>query len=165
MTFRVWVEDVLFHEGGYVNDPDDPGGETKYGISKRAYPELDIGALSRDDAIAIYERDYWLPLKLDRFADDGLAHYVGDCAVNHGKGAAARLLQKALGWYVDDVTVDGVIGPVTLRAVNAQKPARDLLLALVAERCFKYREIVAGRPSSRKFLRGWIRRAFAPFER
>ncbi|WP_425526518.1 glycosyl hydrolase 108 family protein [Xanthomonas oryzae] len=50
---------MLSHEGGYVNDPRDPGGETQWGISKRAYPELNIRALTRDQAIEIYRRDYW----------------------------------------------------------------------------------------------------------
>ena len=54
------VYDTLDHEGGYVNDPTDPGGETNYGISKRAYPKIDIKALTKHEAVKIYYKDYWV---------------------------------------------------------------------------------------------------------
>ena len=66
MSFYIEIENVIKHEGGYVNDPSDPGGETKYGISKKAYPKVDIKNLTLDDAIEIYKDDYWLPAKVDR---------------------------------------------------------------------------------------------------
>jgi lysozyme family protein len=57
---------VLTHEGGYVSDPRDPGGETRFGIAKRSYPNVDIKALTRDDAIAIYRRDFWVRVQGDK---------------------------------------------------------------------------------------------------
>ena len=111
---------LIGHEGGYVNDSRDPGGETKYGISKRSYPQLDIAALTLDQAKAIYRRDYW-----DRMHADGLpAHVVMqvfDGAVNSGIETSLRWLQKAAG-----VAQDGVIGKVTLAAVNAM--SEDVLI-------------------------------------
>jgi len=85
---------VLHHEGGYVANPADPGGETKYGISKRSYPDLDIAALTEADARAIYYTDYWptaanLPMPL--------AMVVFDTAVNMGRGVAQSLLTKSGG--------------------------------------------------------------------
>lgn len=74
---------VVGIEGGYVNDPADPGGETKYGISKRRYPDLDIKSLTLDQAKAIYLRDYWNPHDLDDL-EYGKALLVFDCAVNGG---------------------------------------------------------------------------------
>lgn len=107
-NFTTCLAFVLAHEGGYVNDPHDPGGETNFGISRRAYPDLDIAGLTRAQAAAIYRRDYW-----DRVRGDdlpaGLDALVFDDAVNAGRGGAARRLQQAIG-----VAVDGVIGPRTL---------------------------------------------------
>ena len=68
MTFDILVKKVLKHEGGYVNDPSDPGGETKYGISKRAFPDLDIKNLTEEQAILIYYDEYWLDAKVDKYA-------------------------------------------------------------------------------------------------
>lgn len=92
--FNAAFEIVVGIEAGYVNDPQDPGGETKYGISKRAYPELDIANLTIDQAKEIYRRDYW-----DRCACDTLswerALCVFDCAVNQGQGTARALNVQA----------------------------------------------------------------------
>lgn len=115
MAKRNW-EACLSHtkisEGGYVNDPVDPGGETKYGISKRSYPHVDIMSLTWGQAAGIYKRDYWdavrgddLPAGLDLVAFDG--------AVNSGVSRGSKWVQSALG-----VDQDGRIGPVTLRAAS-----------------------------------------------
>src|SRR5690606_39725856 len=82
------VEVVLEHEGGYVNDPRDPGGETNWGISKRAYPDLDIANLTRTDAIAIYYRDWWQRYEYDRLKDDAVVTKLLDMAVNMGPATA-----------------------------------------------------------------------------
>ena len=85
---------VLAHEGGYVNHPDDPGGETKYGISKRSYPKLDIKSLTKRQAADIYKRDYW-----DRTGGDVMPFpydvLVFDAAVQHGVGRANRWVGQA----------------------------------------------------------------------
>jgi lysozyme family protein len=90
MSFDAAFAIVVGVEGGYTNDPQDPGGETKFGISKRAYPELDIANLTIDQAKAIYQRDYW-----DRCACDTMtwerALCVFDTAVNQGQGTARAL--------------------------------------------------------------------------
>jgi lysozyme family protein len=81
---------VIGAEGGYVCDPRDPGGETKYGISRRAYPSLNIQSLTLDDAKAIYRRDYWAPLGLDTKPwGTALLHF--DASVNQGQGYARTL--------------------------------------------------------------------------
>lgn len=99
---------ILKHEGGYINDPRDPGGETKYGISKRAYPGLDIAALTEQQARDIYARDYWAACKCQELPP-ALALCVFDAAVNQGPVYARRTLQQAL-----NVKVDGKIGPTTI---------------------------------------------------
>ena len=95
MTFEIAVEHVLRHEGGYVNHPNDPGGETQFGISKRAYPHLEIKSLNRAAAIAIYKHDYWDRMKCDELPPL-MRLIVFDCAVNQGPGAAATMLEQAL---------------------------------------------------------------------
>lgn len=143
-------EHLIGVEGGYVNDPRDPGGETKYGISKRAYPDLDIASLTLDDAKGIYRRDYWEALKCD---DLPAAIAVGtfDCGVNQGTGRAARILQQSLG-----VAADGIIGPQTLAAAkdaDAGSAAADML----ARRAIHY----SGLPTFGRFGRGWMNRLFS----
>src|SRR5690606_20143010 len=116
------VEVVLAHEGGYVNDPADPGGETKWGISRRSYPELDIASLTREDAIATYYRDWWQRDGYDRLQDGAVATKLLDMAVNMGPATAHKLLQEALVFLGFAVDVDGIIGPQTIGAANKADP-------------------------------------------
>jgi len=82
----------LEHEGGYSNDPRDAGGETRYGISKRAYPKLDIKNLTKREAIEIYRKDYWDAMKCDSLPEQ-IRLMVFDCAVNQGVGASSKILK------------------------------------------------------------------------
>lgn len=141
------IDRVLSHEGGYVNDPRDPGGETKWGISKRSYPQLDIKGLTRDDAKAIYEREFWQRVQGDKLPRP-FAFQALDAAVNHGIGNAVRWMQRAAG-----VADDGHIGPATLAAVARAEPA-DLVLNFNAERL----EFYARLQTFDTFGRGWTRR-------
>lgn len=88
-SFEWAVKFVLDHEGGYVNDPSDPGGETKYGISKASYPNVDIANLTVDQAKAIYRRDYWKPVGAGAQPQD-IALALFDFAVNAGVARAQR---------------------------------------------------------------------------
>src|SRR3990167_4597307 len=139
-------------EGGYVNDPVDPGGETTFEIYKRQYQTVDIKNLTLAKAIEIYERDYWNKLKLGALHSQRIAWKVFDIEVNTGQGD--RMLQQALG-----VTVDGMIGDKTIAAANGADVERlmDKLIELQAKR---YAQIVAAGPAKVKFLVGWINRAF-----
>ena len=119
-TFPECVSHVLAAEGGLVNDPKDPGGVTKFGISQRSYPALDIRALSLDEAKAIYQRDYWDQIQGEAFPA-GLDLLLLDHAVNAGPARAVRLLQHLVG-----VPEDGLMGPVTLAGVAIADP-QDLI--------------------------------------
>jgi lysozyme family protein len=147
MTFDAFIDRVLSHEGGYVNDPRDPGGETKFGIAKRSYPAVDIRNLTRADAIAIYERDFWRRVQGDKLPR-AFAFQALDAAVNHGIGNAVRWMQRAAG-----AADDGVIGPLTLAAVNRANPA-DLVLRFNAERLRFYAKL----STFDAFGRGWVNR-------
>lgn len=156
--FETAVAFVLAHEGGYVDDPDDRGGETKFGISKRSYPHLAIAELTADHAKAIYYHDYWLAAACDRYASPRIALFVFDAAVQHGVRAAVRNLQRQLG-----VTIDGVVGPITLAAERGcvdRCEVDDLLARLAAERAAFYANIVLSDASQHRFLLGWMRRLF-----
>lgn len=154
------VEVVLAHEGGYVNDPRDPGGETKWGISRRSYPELDIANLTREDAIAIYYRDFYAKYGYGRLNDEAAATKIFDMAVNMGPATAHRLLQEALVFLGYPVAVDGIIGPQTIGAANKADPRR-LLQVLRWMAAYHYYRIADQRPQSRAFLLGWLRRAYS----
>lgn len=142
---------VLGHEGGYVNHPNDPGGETKYGITKRTYPNEDIKNLTVGQAKAIYKRDFWDRVNGDELPP-ALALVCFDAAVNSGPGQAAKWLQAVLG-----VKADGVIGPVTLRAVASRHGSGlDLLVDLLVRRLFFMMALgIWG-----TFGKGWARRLF-----
>ena len=154
-TFDKAIGAVLEHEGGYTFDPNDPGGETKYGISRKTYPNLDIKALTLDQAKAIYKRDYWI---YSRIQDQDVATKVFDMAVNLGPPAAHRLLQTALLALGETVAVDGVFGPQTLAATNRVNP-EQLLQELRARAAVYYAQTVVANPPEQKFLLGWMRRA------
>lgn len=141
------IDRVLIHEGGDANDPRDAGGRTRWGISQKTYPTLDIGKLTRADAIALYRRDFWTPIQGDALPP-ALAFQMLDAAVNHGVGRAVRWLQRLTG-----VTVDGRLGPVTLAAVRAADEALliDRLLALRLELYAEHERFAV-------FGRGWTRR-------
>lgn len=145
--FDAIIDRVLSHEGGYVNDPRDPGGETKFGIAKRSYPNLDIRALTREQAVEIYRRDFWQRVQGDKLPR-AVAFQVLDAAVNHGAGNAVRWLQRAAG-----VADDGVIGPISLAAVSRADPA-DLVLLFNAERLSFYTKL----STFDAFGRGWANR-------
>jgi lysozyme family protein len=127
MTFDVVFERVMGHEGGYVNDPDDPGQETRFGISKRSYPLLDIATLTREDAKEIYRVDFWQRVHGEDLVD-GVAFQVFDFAVNSGVETAIRYLQRALG-----IADDGHWGPVS-QAAAAAMAEPDIILRLTGER-------------------------------
>lgn len=147
MDFDKAFERVIGHEGGYVNDARDPGGETKYGISKRAYPFADIKNLTLDQAKDIYLRDYWNKLHLDELPAC-VRFDMFDAAVNSGIGAAAKFLQRAAG-----TAADGVIGKLTIAAAN------DLDPQLLDKRLSGYRlQYLADLSVFPTYGRGWLRR-------
>ena len=152
--------EVLGYEGGYVNDPADAGGETKYGISKRSYPSRDIKNLTLQDAQAIYYVDFWRALRLDELTDYQIALELFDTGVNCGVGTAARIAQRALNFLGGSVEVDGNMGTRTISALNVwiDHDAEALHKALNGYQFMHYEAIVTGKASQLKFARGWLKR-------
>lgn len=147
MDFNLAIDRVLGHEGRYVNDPNDPGGETNWGISKRSYPNVDIKNLSRDDAVDIYRHDFWDPLKADS-KPKAVVYQLLDFAVNSGIRASIRAYQRALG-----VPDDGQFGPRSDMAAKAMSVS-DQIMLLSAER-LEYMTNAKNWPQHGK---GWARR-------
>jgi lysozyme family protein len=156
-NFETIIKKVLKHEGGYVNDPSDRGGETNFGISKKAFPEEDIKNLTEERATYIYHEKYWKPSKTYLLPEE-LQEIYFDMVVNFGPRGAGRVLQHAInGKYKSKgggVVVDGRVGPKTLKAIKKLEADR-----LRAYRVLKFAEIVCKDPSQEKFWFGWFRRA------
>lgn len=127
-NFRKSLAFVLQHEGGYVNDPTDPGGETKWGISKRAHPQLDIRNLTPEQAAQIYTDEYWGPAGCDSLPFP-LCSAVFDTATNVGVS----------------------------RAVEWMKQSKDVKEFLDTRKRYYY-SVINKNPPSIKYLRGWLNR-------
>jgi len=152
MSFSKVIEMVLEHEGGYVNHPSDPGGETKYGISKRAYPEVNIADLTEEDAEEIYFNDYWSRIKGEELPA-GVACVVMDYAVNSGISRASKALQSVCGI----ANGDGIIGPASLNAVWTtvkNTSEEDVINAVTTQR----QEFIRALKIYETFGKGWERR-------
>lgn len=157
--FPDFIERVLGHEGRFTLNRKDPGNwtggavgagtlkGTNWGIAAASYPKVDIRNLTRAQAIAIYERDFWGEVQGDKLPPM-VAFQALDVAVNHGPSRARRLLQRAAG-----VVDDGVIGPITLAALRAADP-NDLTFRFLAERLEFYTVL----PTWDTFGKGWARR-------
>lgn len=150
MNFDQAFDKLLGHEGGYVFDVRDPGGETKFGVSKRSYPHLDIKNITMADSKAIYKRDFWDRAQCDKLPPV-VAFQVFDAAVNSGIGQSIRFLQRAVG-----VADDGSVGPMTMAAVQRRDSA-EIVARFNAERL----EFMTKLTTWEAFGRGWARRIAA----
>ena len=147
------IEVVLEHEGGYVNDPDDPGGETNFGVAKRSHPDVDIANLTKDGAKEIYKEHYWDRNKVEDLSEE-LRHIYFDMCVNQGKGRAVKIMQRTANAKGADLKVDGGMGPMTIAAMGGVELDR-----VRAYRVKYYADLVTRKPDLEKFYFGWYRRA------
>lgn len=154
------IKEVLKSEGGYVNDPDDPGGMTNKGITLRTLralkydingdgdiDEFDIKGLTEGDAILFYKREFWDKAKCDLLPEK-LRYMHFDTAVNCGIRTAAKMLQRSCG-----VKDDGIIGKITLGAAKYAS-----LQNYAGERLAYYDFIITRNPRLEKFRKGWRNR-------
>lgn len=167
--FDLSIGAVFLHEGGYSDDPDDPGGSTNMGITHKTLaawrkapfvtPEQ-VRDLSKEEAGRIYKSSYWDKMRLDEFSSQALAETVMDFGVNAGTRASIKLLQEAVNWVQrgDTLIVDGKIGPNTLHHVNTT-PDRVVIQKFFELRIRYYADICRRRKTSRKFLYAWTRRS------
>ena len=170
--FNTAFENVLSHEGGYVNDPDDPGGETYKGVARKMNSKWDgwtiVDILKKQDGFPanldknadlqqkirdFYQTQFWDPLNGDNIVDQDVALSIFDFAVNAGNTTSASLAQMVV-----EAKTDGVIGPNTLKKLNDFDP-EHFMAAFTVAKIARYINIVKTRPTSRKYFYGWVRRA------
>lgn len=171
MVFNKAFNNSLVHEGGFVNDPDDAGGATKYGISLKTYrnnhPEATVETiknLSLKDAEDFYYHNFWLHYGYDHISVDDLAIKIFDAAINTGTRQAHLCLQRALNCVGAKLQEDGVIGEQTLNALNhggCPEWHFAILCAFRSELAGFYRLLATIKPQNKKFLTGWLRRAYS----
>ena len=165
--FNKLIPVILKNEGGYVNDPQDPGGATKYGISLRFLKGTgdlsfdldhdgdidvdDICNLIQENAEKLYLEKFYIPLRLDELKNEKLALQIMDMAINAGIKAAVKLLQVITG-----TKVDGVIGPKTIASANTFLD--NIALLYMEKRKWFYLELIQDNPQLAKYQTGWINR-------
>lgn len=148
------IDKVISNEGGYNNDHEDLGGETKYGISKRWYPHLNIPHLTLEQAKQIYYDDYYKPAKVHKLPYE-LQYAFFDTVINTGQKRAVKILQEAINAQsVMPIEVDGVIGPKTIQAAQSLSCKR-----FVAYRIKFYGKLIQLKPEQEKFYYGWFKRS------
>ena len=154
-NYQKCLETILHHEGGYVNHPKDPGGETNLGVTKRVYEEhggtKDMKELTVEDVAPIYKKGYWDKMKGDDLPS-GLDLCVFDFGVNAGPGRAAKFLQKMIG-----TTIDGGIGPMTLAKVNEYVDSNGLEESIKQYQSAR-QEYYENLSTFNTFGKGWTRR-------
>lgn len=151
LSFQKIFDRLIGHEGGYVNDPSDPGGETNWGVTKRTAQANgytgDMKTMTRQQAYEIYHRAFWVRYQCDQMPP-AIAYQFFDAAVNHGFGNASRMLQRAVG-----VLDDGIIGKYSLEAIN-RNPISDTLMVLNGERLNFYTRLT----NFDRYGKGWVNR-------
>jgi len=156
--FEVEIGGLMDREGAFVDDPDDPGGATKWGISARSYPDEDIPNMTRLRASEIYWRDFWHPLKCDEIHPQAVASLLFDAGVMSGAKQAIKTLQAASG-----ARTDGIIGPMTLYSVNHAKSFKLLAAEFALRRIQFYVSLTIKRSSRKKFFLGWVNRTLTVY--
>jgi lysozyme family protein len=179
-SFDEAVKTVLKHEGGYVNDPHDPGGATNYGISLRflkATGDLEVGDVDHDgdidqkdiacmtpaEAERIYRKYWWDRYDYEAVPDQEVATKIFDMAVNMGPAEAHRIVQRAVNAVASaTLAVDGIFGPGTREALSEaiERFGGERVLAALRERQKDfYVDLVARKPDLGRYLAGWLTRA------
>jgi len=156
--FNQAIDKTLAHEGGatFTNDANDHGGATKYGISQKAYPHVDIQNLTEVQAREIYQRDYWNRVHGDDIHSQAIAENIFDACVNMGVSGGSKLAQTSLGIE----PADGIIGSQSLQVINAAD--EELFLAKFAlAKMQRYADLCRADSSQKKYLLGWLNRTLA----
>lgn len=176
-SFDLAIPIILRHEGGFVNNPADPGGATNFGVSLRWLKAQGLledlehleGDLTNDNVVAViknmtvdiakgfYQRYWWDAYHYGDIVAQAVATKIFDMAVNLGAPRAHRMVQQALGFSLDQR--DGIIGPKTLAELNTMS-SLTIIINLQNIQAQFYRNLVAANPARQKFLAGWLNRAY-----
>lgn len=161
--FNKYFDVLIKHEGGYVNDKDDSGGATKWGVTIHTWiangydkngdgviNSEDVKLITKEDAYKIAKTLYWNPIGGDKINNQSIAEFIFDWGYNSGTKTAIKQVQGIL-----SLDKDGIVGPKTLSAINSSNQ-KELFDKLQAKREQFFRNIVARKPSQIKFLKGWL---------
>lgn len=167
--FKISLQKTLTHEGGYVNDTNDMGGETYKGISRNAHPDwsgweqidiskyeyhfpknLDENEDLQTEVELFYHTNFWQPLKADQIENQKMADSIFDFGVNAGIKTSIRYAQSIL-----ETGVDGILGSKTLEKLNTYNPEHFYVLFTIAK-ITHYITIIKNRPVNKTYLYGWI---------
>ena len=173
-NFNLALSKVLSHEGGYVNDPDDLGGETYKGIARnshgswlgweiidqskkdKSFPGNLVNNFNLQQSVEqFYLKTFWQPLKADQIQNQTSSESVFDFAVNSGLSTSIRLVQSIVG-----TKIDGIMGEQTLNKISSMDFGY-FQAALTVAKMEYYMNIIRRRPTSKKFLLGWISRSLS----
>jgi lysozyme family protein len=153
VEFEQVVTAIMKAEGGYVDDAKDPGGATKWGISKKSFPDINIKTLTEEQARSLYFTHYWVPGKCGLLSERIRLIYFDMC-VHQGIASAVTTLQKALSSAGYAVEIDGIIGTETISASIHLEQDR-----LRSYRVLRLANIVTNNPAMEKYWYGWYKRA------
>lgn len=157
---------LLGIEQGFTNNPNDSGGATKFGVTAamlaiyRKVPQVtvqDVQNLTVDEAKLVYKSQFWDPLRLDVVNSFPVAYAIFDQSVNGGQVTAAKRVQATISELGTTVKIDGLIGAITIGAVNLAKPP-EFLLKFCEMSQLAYLQIATDNPKDLVFLKGWITR-------
>ncbi len=154
--FFTAINYVLENEGGFTNNPSDPGGATNFGIEQKEWPEVNIATITQAQAISWYQPNYWSKAKHSDLVSQQVATKLFDMHVNLGLATAVMIAQKAAGF--SGLEVDGNMGPKTVEAINNANKAA-FLPELVSLLSLHYKLLEQRNPSLTVFDRGWMARA------
>lgn len=174
-TFEAAIPVIMKHEGGWVNDPVDPGGETNFGWSMATIKKLGLSAqdlglpystlvpgclkmMSKETAEKLYKKHFWNQGGYGNVVDQTVATKMMDAAVNMGPKRCAELAQRACNALGASLVVDGVLGEKSFAAINACNP-EDFTRAFGDEMTAFYERIIIRNPALAKFRRNWLKRA------
>lgn len=183
MHFNTAFRATMRHEGGYANDPDDKGGETYMGISRKHHPkwkgwqeidrlkntgnkkpEIDNNKNLVPEVEEFYKKNYWDSIKLSKIASRDVAEELFDTAVNQGKTAAIKYLQRSLNVLNNnekkykDLEVDGKMGPKTIEAANSYMFPKILVKCINGLQFMRYYNLAQKDKTQEKFMLGWLKR-------
>lgn len=154
--FEKAIDFVLSNEGDYVNDEHDPGGETRWGISKRSHSHLNIADLSKEGAIDIYKKEYWIKYRYKEIKDKRVCVRLFDLGINIGPARAHRLIQLAVNDSANlsdvELKVDGILGSKSIEKIN-QCCSVCLYIFLVKKAENYYKGL-----NETLYIKGWLNR-------
>lgn len=165
-NFKLALEYLFQNEKGYVNNPNDSGGPTKFGVTQKAYSafsgrfisEDEIERLTAEDVFPFYEKEYWRPIWAERIKECPIVVAIFDTAVLYGVHTSVKLAQKAIVACDITVLVDGIMGEKTLELLNKLEK-QEFILEFYTQVRHRINEVCTISPKDEVFKRGWLDRA------